>query len=296
MKYVCIYKITNPKGKIYIGQTVDVARRFDCYKQLKCKNQLKIYNSLKKYGVKNHKFEVLYHNLSRLKANKIECYFIKIYKKKNKALNLQDGGTNNSFCFNNKRSKKIIQLSLHKSIVKIWDSSLQISKELGYHRNAIRNACKNEYKNNYSNGFLWMYLDDYNKNKDIKLGVKYKPVIQFDLEGNFIKEWQSQSEAAKELNISISSIHSACFKTYGSNYGGGYLWISKIAYLNKESPIKPKAKPKLYQYDINWNFIREWENMKVAASYYNITRATISGVVNGRGYTAAGYRWTNKII
>ena len=45
-----IYKIINPKGKIYIGQSIDIDRRFNEYKKLQCNQSKKIYYSLKKYG------------------------------------------------------------------------------------------------------------------------------------------------------------------------------------------------------------------------------------------------------
>lgn len=54
-----IYKITNPKGRIYIGQTVDFEVRLGRYKGLHCEGQPRLHNSLKKYGFDNHKFEVL---------------------------------------------------------------------------------------------------------------------------------------------------------------------------------------------------------------------------------------------
>ena len=56
-----IYKITNPNGKIYIGQTVNIEKRFKEYKNIHAtlKPQIKIYNSLKKYGPENHKFEII---------------------------------------------------------------------------------------------------------------------------------------------------------------------------------------------------------------------------------------------
>ena len=54
-----IYKITSPSNKIYIGQSIDIERRFRHYKRMVCKDQVKIYNSFLKYGVDAHIFEVL---------------------------------------------------------------------------------------------------------------------------------------------------------------------------------------------------------------------------------------------
>jgi len=54
-----IYKITSPSGKIYIGQSKDITKRWKKYENLKCKNQIKIYRSLLKYGVENHIFEII---------------------------------------------------------------------------------------------------------------------------------------------------------------------------------------------------------------------------------------------
>lgn len=55
-----IYKITNPKGKIYIGSSKNIKKRFNRYKKLDCKSQTKIYNSLNKYGINEHIFEIIY--------------------------------------------------------------------------------------------------------------------------------------------------------------------------------------------------------------------------------------------
>lgn len=54
-----IYKITNPSGKIYIGQSVNIKKRFNTYKIFKCKTQTILYRSLLKYGFDNHKFEII---------------------------------------------------------------------------------------------------------------------------------------------------------------------------------------------------------------------------------------------
>ena len=60
MLKVGIYKITSPSGRVYVGQSINIEKRFREYLKVKnCRSQRKLYNSFKKYGVKNHKFEIL---------------------------------------------------------------------------------------------------------------------------------------------------------------------------------------------------------------------------------------------
>jgi group I intron endonuclease len=54
-----IYKIISPNGRIYIGQSIDINKRFDSYKKLKCKYQPRLYSSFLKYRVENHIFEII---------------------------------------------------------------------------------------------------------------------------------------------------------------------------------------------------------------------------------------------
>ena len=60
MKTCGIYKITSPSGKIYIGQSVDIEKRFKQYKNLiNCKRQSKLYSSFLKHTSHNHLFEII---------------------------------------------------------------------------------------------------------------------------------------------------------------------------------------------------------------------------------------------
>lgn len=56
---IVVYKITNPNGQIYVGGTINYKKRLKHYKLLDNKGQTKLYNSFIKYGVDNHKFEIL---------------------------------------------------------------------------------------------------------------------------------------------------------------------------------------------------------------------------------------------
>ncbi len=54
-----IYKIINPKGKIYIGQSINITHRVNSYIHNRCKGQPKLHNSIAKYGWNNHLFEII---------------------------------------------------------------------------------------------------------------------------------------------------------------------------------------------------------------------------------------------
>lgn len=56
---ICIYKITSPSGKIYIGSTSNFKARIKHYKSLDCKAQRKLHYSLKKHGFDNHVIDIL---------------------------------------------------------------------------------------------------------------------------------------------------------------------------------------------------------------------------------------------
>jgi len=59
MKIVGIYKITSPTGKIYVGQSCNIHKRWQKYKRLACKQQTKLFRSLNKYLPENHIFEII---------------------------------------------------------------------------------------------------------------------------------------------------------------------------------------------------------------------------------------------
>lgn len=118
MAHGYIYKITNPCGKVYIGQTINLARRRNRYKNSKCVNQILIYNSIQKYGWDNHKFEVIEEIISENYLYEIldslEKYHIGFYKSnRNKypqieGLNLTDGGDGMRGFKHSEQTKKLI--------------------------------------------------------------------------------------------------------------------------------------------------------------------------------------------
>jgi group I intron endonuclease len=73
-----IYKITSPTNKIYIGQSINIEKRFLNYNSINCKKQIRLYNSFKKYGFDKHKFEIVLEcNIDELNHN--ERYYQDLY-------------------------------------------------------------------------------------------------------------------------------------------------------------------------------------------------------------------------
>lgn len=83
-----IYKITSPKKRVYIGQSIDIQYQFATYKRMDCKGQTRLYASLKKHGVEKHTFEIICEcELNEL--NEKERYYQELYNTLDKGLNCQ---------------------------------------------------------------------------------------------------------------------------------------------------------------------------------------------------------------
>jgi len=129
------------------------------------------------------------------------------------------------------------------------------------------------------------------KNIDLFKFSRNKKILQYDLNGNFIKEWESISEAEKTLNIrNISGVIRG--KRLKS---GDSIWTYKDKPLTKEYYNKIKIKmidnrKKILQYTINGDFIKEWESVRNVKKIY----PHIPSVLSGKRKTAGGFCWKYK--
>ena len=185
-----IYKITSPKGKFYIGQSINIDRRFNEYKNLWCKGQPKIYNSLKKYGVNNHLFEIL-EECSIDSLKKREVFYKKLFNSVNEGLNceLYDIGSEGP------RSKETIN--------KIANTQRGIPKKGGWHHSDESKKLKSELAKGKSKPKGFGKKITQAKANNPNLGNSYKKRI-IDL--NTGKIYNSCTEAAQDNNISLSII------------------------------------------------------------------------------------------
>lgn len=98
---VGIYKITNPKGEVYIGLSKEIEVRWESHKKNPQKQNLKLCESFTKYGWDSHIFDVIEEiniaDLSRSEGNallrKRERYWIKTLDTFYTGLNSNGGGS-----------------------------------------------------------------------------------------------------------------------------------------------------------------------------------------------------------
>lgn len=175
-----IYKYTSPTGKIYIGKTIDLNRRKQEYKRLQCKNQPKLYYSFNKHGFENHIYEEII-------CDKSELIQLEIKLKEEVINNL--GWDYALFCNTHDEGNNSLPLSIRTKISEANKGKHEWTEEMKI--KAVHNR-KQTIENN--GGHNWGH-----KIKQSQTGVpkpgKYKPVYQYDNQGNFIQKWDSVKDA-----------------------------------------------------------------------------------------------------
>jgi len=117
-----------------------------------------------------------------------------------------------------------------------------------------------------------------------------KPILQYDLEGNFIQEWSSITEASIFLCIPHSCISACCLKR--QNQTKKYIWRYKDNPLSSDFKLpKRKFKKTIYQYDLNKNLIKIWDCISDIKEELNIKGCVISACCLGRTKTSHGFIW-----
>ena len=113
-----IYKITNPKGKIYIGQSINIERRFKEHKRYKKQGyKNKLYNSFKKYNYDNHNFEVIEECDVHI-LNERERHWQEFYDCVENGLNIQYTKTETRSGFLSEYHKQLLRRPKNKTLIK----------------------------------------------------------------------------------------------------------------------------------------------------------------------------------
>ena len=134
---------------------------------------------------------------------------------------------------------------------------------------------------------------------------KYKSILQFDLEGNFIKEWESGVELKKQYTPNQRISIQSCARGI-TNKCLGYIWIYKKEFTkeilnNKVNPnigykiskaLKGKKGKKVAQYSKNrGELLNIYNSIFEASKHTLISEGGISQCCNKKYKTSGGYIW-----
>lgn len=215
----CIYKLTSPIGKIYIGQCKDFEKRKKQHKWLSSKGSSLINKAIKKYGIDNFNVEFLYfqdeYNHSLL--NEKEKYFIKQHRSTDpkKGYNICTGGEGRQGPLSVRTRQKM--------------SKSKVGKPSN--RKGTRTSLKTRIQMSTSHS---KPHSDYQKRR-ISEGLSI-PIEQYSLDGQLIKTWKSAKQAILQTQIkTVRDVLHGRQKT-----GGGFIW----KYVDKN--YKPSSKKRKY--------------------------------------------------
>jgi group I intron endonuclease len=230
-----IYKITSPSEKVYVGQSINIEDRWKKYERFLTNKKSvgpKIYNSLQKYSPENHIFEII-EECSLEQLNEREAH----YKQ-------------------------------------------QFINEFGW---KMALFCEL-----YDNGGGPRSEEIKNKIKIYSMGKNSKCILQYDLDGNFIQEWSSIKKAEDQYKKGIKEVLVKKIKT-----AGGYIWRYKEDPLSLDYKLSiHKSCKKVYQFDLNNNFIKEWNSVIEIQKELNFPNSNISTCCNKKQKTAYGFKWS----
>lgn len=129
---------------------------------------------------------------------------------------------------------------------------------------------------------------------------RMRKVYRYDLDGKFIEEHISISNALRKIGCTNGEISNICLCCQGKrNMAYGYMW--SYEYLgekinrhitSKEITSKIRSK-KIYQYSENGDFLREYSSQKEASDDVNITVGALQSACNRKGFSC-GYLWRNS--
>lgn len=217
---VGIYKILNKvNNKVYIGSSYNIHKRFyDHLRNLRANKHINkhLQSSYNKYGESAFEFTIIV-KIKKKILRKIEQIYINKYKSDNPKY-----GYNKSVVISNfsdfKNSKIIIKVDYNyfgcydKSgkIVKVFRTIEDVYKFLGNRYTRIYEAISSNLTKTCKN-YYWIRLDVSKEKFPNKIQPKirkgrHRKIKQYNLNGDFIKEWDSAVEAASFLNLSSYNI------------------------------------------------------------------------------------------
>lgn len=239
MAYVYTYTRLDKNEVFYVGIGSDSNYKRAKNKSLRTDYFKKIINK------SEYRLNIVFDNLSWEEACQKEIELISFYGRKNlgtgSLINFTDGGEGRKGSQN--KITPVYQIDLSGNIIKEWINIETICRELKIHRQSLYAVLNKKVWT--CNKFIWCYVKDYSieyikeivdKINQTKLkrsnflGKKPIPVLQYDLNNNFIAEYSSAKEASRKTLTRGSCIVQCINPKYNRTTANNFIWKRKEIY------------------------------------------------------------------
>lgn len=202
---------------------------------------------------------------------------------------------------NSLQPQPVLQFNLNGKFIAKYPSMVDASRKTGTSLIQIQLCAKGMIA--YAKNWQWRSADDpmfINGIVDIE-PIQYsgrprsKPILQFDENGIFLKEYQSMNEAARTMGLAYTNLY-LCIKG-NSKTAGGFQWRCKEdplfnkGIVNIEPVKRVTNSTAILQFDLKGRYIREYPSIKMAANALGISSHSICDCASGKTMSAADFQW-----
>lgn len=293
-----VYIHTNKvNGKTYIGITrTSLSRRWNNGQGYR--NQF-FYRAIKKYGWDGFKHEIIADNLTEDEAKELEIDLITLFHSKvnEHGYNITDGGDSSAPTL----TTKVCKVDYHGNVIATYDSIVEASEHSLCKTHHIISCCRK--KAFYSHGEMWRYERDCKDKEALRNEIIsnpkvdiVKPIYQFDLNNNFIREYSNCYELYNETHFNITTIIACCNGKLIHTQGYRWAFKDNVKDINNFKPRgkltnKTKKLLAVVQLDFDGNYINTFTSAVDAGQKLNLNSNVIRQCCHGAKKSSGGYQW-----
>lgn len=321
MKSWTVYEHISPSGKVYIGISSDVKRRWTANGYYYHLSDTAFSRALKKYGWENFQHLILHEGLSKQEACDMEKELIAYYKAKGLSYNITDGGE--GYCGKHseehnkhKRESRIANSDTDYLVIDkcfnyvICATQPEAAEYLGVTRRNISHVLNQPIGYTCKKHYLWKHikgtpvdLDTIKAQIDEALKIrrqkmsKHTKAISNKLVAGSKKERESLTAEERRNRFGHGDSlkgrhHTEETKKKISDAAKGRD-MSKAIEASRKVPHN-HAKKAVIQYTITGEIVNEFSSITQASKETGIIKSGIENCLNGRSNSSGGYRWLYK--
>ena len=274
-----IYKITNSVNrKVYIGKTTtSIEQRWkehtkEATRDRKYKS--KLYDAMNKYGIDNFKIEVV-EECDNALLDERECYWIRKFKTQRNGYNITNGGDGHN----------VISDEEKKIILSLWGE--------GYSQKAISELANRNHK------AVARVLRECGITREEVLArqdlltrcSRIKPVYFYDLEGNYLRGFDSLTEAASALGIDKTTL-GHILKGRQKSIHGMMIRSFKVEKIDPVQRSRDTTKIEVHQYTLEGKYVNSYPSILDATKAVGLKDVkSIRIALEKPKRTAGGFKW-----